>query len=249
MNKASVYTVCNTKSSFSPALDLDHHISLMFWHIWVPGSQSFLLLINHSKNVLKNLHSFLYCNVPEISSNSDQFLTKPCCCVCHWSLYEHDFPPMVNHCASCAGSTLEAMSNALIRTSFTASGTWDSWSCSTDRALAPFERRRSECVSHAEWRTDVLYGGSNIVLGCLHCTWWYGANRGICQMQSGVMERRDRAWIGKREGSGGGWTAWALTNSPQSISCGGDKDQNMLPSLHEDSSALFWGESITYNTH
>lgn len=110
---------------------------------------------------------------------------------------------MVNHCASCVGPTLEAMSNALIRTSFTASGTWDSWSCSTDRALAPFERRRSECVSHAEWRTDVLYGGSNIVLGCLHCTWWYGANRGICQMQSGVMERRDRAWIEKREGSGG----------------------------------------------
>lgn len=68
---------------------------------------------------------------------------------------------------------------------------------SSDSALAPFEPRRSKCVSHAKWRTDVVYGQSNIVLRCLGCTWWYGANRGICQMQSGVMEGRDRG--GARE--------------------------------------------------
>lgn len=38
-----------------------------------------------------------------------------------------------------------------------------------------------------------IWAMSNIVLGCLCCTWWYGANRGICQMQSGVMRGRDRA--------------------------------------------------------
>lgn len=71
-----------------------------------------------------------------------------------------------------------------------------------DRALAPFEPCNSMCVSHAKWRTDVVYGQSNIVLRCLHCTWWYGANRGICQMQSGVMEGRDK---GGDRGTGREW--------------------------------------------
>lgn len=78
-------------------------------------------------------------------------------------------------------------------------------SCSTDETLAPFEPRKCERVSHAKWRTVVLYGQSNIVLGCLHCTWWYGANRGICQMQSGVMEGRDRAGGIENEVGGGEW--------------------------------------------
>lgn len=43
-----------------------------------------------------------------------------------------------------------------------------------------------------------IRGPGNIVVGCFHRTWWYGANRGICQKQSGVMEERDRA------GAGGG---------------------------------------------
>lgn len=110
-------------------------------------------------------------------------------------------------------------------------------SCFTDRALAPFEPCRSKCVSHAKWRTDVVYGQSNIVLGCLRRTWWYGANRGICQMQSGVMEGRDRAG-GNRGGGVRGWTAWALPNSLRSISCGGTKHACHPPPLHEDGSAL-----------
>lgn len=179
----------------------------------------------------------------------NQFLPPHSSGVSVIGVYVNMIFPMVNHCAPCVWSSLEAMSNALIRTSLTAKGTCNSWGCSTDRALAPFKRRRSECVSHAEWRTDVLYGGSNIVLGCLHCTWWYGANRGICQMQSGVMEGRDRAEIEKRGRGAGDWTAWALTNSPQSISCGGDKDQNMVPWLQKDGSILWGEESITYNKH
>lgn len=137
-----------------------------------------------------------------------------------------------------------------------ASESCSSWSCSTDRALALFEPCRSKCVSHAKWRTDVVYGQSNIVLGCLHCTWWYGANRGICQMQSGVMEeeieRGDRergrmgwsmcvcAWVCVCAcgwlGGVGGWTAWVLPNSLWSISCGGQRAKHAHPPLHEYSS-------------
>lgn len=66
------------------------------------------------------------------------------------------------------------------------------------------------CSTTPIWTTRLLakpvntcgmYGLGNIVVGCFHCTWWYGANRGICQKQSGVMEERDRA--GAR-GRGGG---------------------------------------------
>lgn len=67
------------------------------------------------------------------------------------------------------------------------------WSCFADKPPARWNPCKSACVTHAKWRTVVLYGQSNIVLGCRRCTWWYGANRGICQMQSGVMEERDTA--------------------------------------------------------
>lgn len=138
------------------------------------------------------------------------------------------------------------MSNALTRTSL---GQWncDSWSCSTDRALARFKPCRSKCVSHAKWRTDVVYGQSNIVLRCLHCTWWYGANRGICQMQSGVMEGRDRA--GDRE-RGREWGGGLSSLSPAKLSLEhqlwGDKDQNMCshPSMR---TALFWEENTSHD--
>lgn len=106
------------------------------------------------------------------------------------------------------------------------SGTRLWWSCFADKASAPFEPCKSECVSHAKWRTVVLYGQSNIVLGCLHCTWWYGANRGICQMQSGVMEGRDTARRIKNKGEDRGRNslsrAWISTEHQLQ----GDKDQN-----------------------
>lgn len=84
---------------------------------------------------------------------------------------------------------VDAVSNRFTKTSICQ---WNHQPFSSDTALAPFEPFSRKCVSHAKWRTDVVYGQSNIVLHCLHCTWWYGANRGICQMQSGVMEGRDK---------------------------------------------------------
>lgn len=102
---------------------------------------------------------------------------------------------------------------------------WAWWSCFADKALAPFEPCTSECFSHAKWRTVVLYGQRNIVLGCLCCTWWYGANRGICQMQSGVMEGRDTARgienKGKKRGRNSLSRAWISTEHQLR----GDKDQ------------------------
>lgn len=95
---------------------------------------------------------------------------------------------------------VDAVSNRFTKTSICQ---WNHQPFSSDTALAPFEPFSRKCVSHAKWRTDVVYGQSNIVLHCLHCTWWYGANRGICQMQSGVMEGRDRGRTEKEGGSGG----------------------------------------------
>lgn len=115
----------------------------------------------------------------------------------------------------------EAMSNPL------AAGTsicqWNLGHFSSDRALALFEPCRSKSVSHAKWRTDVVYGQGNIVLRCLPCTWWYGADRGICQKQSGVMEGRDKGKGGIEIEGAGERTAWALSNSLQSLSCGGTR--------------------------
>lgn len=94
------------------------------------------------------------------------------------------------------------------------SGTCVWWSRFADKASAPFEPCTRECVSHAKWRTVVVYGQSNIVLGCLCCTWWYGANRGICQMQSGVMEGRDTVRWNREQGrEKGEGTAWAAPGS------------------------------------
>lgn len=106
------------------------------------------------------------------------------------------------------------------------SGTRVWWSCFADKASAPFEPRKSECVSHAKWRTVVLYGQSNIVLGCLHCTWWYGANRGICQMQSGVMEGRDTARGIKNKGEDRGRNSLSRAWISTEHQLRGDKDQN-----------------------
>lgn len=116
------------------------------------------------------------------------------------------------------------------------SGTCVWWSCFADKASAPFEPCTRECVSHAKWRTVVVYGQSNIVLGCLCCTWWYGANRGICQMQSGVMEGRDTARWNREQGrEKGEGTAWAAPGSLWSISCEGTKTK---PDTHTYTHAL-----------
>lgn len=56
-------------------------------------------------------------------------------------------------------------------------------------------------------------------------------------MQSGVMEGRDRAGI-EKGGGGGGLNSLSPAKLSSEHQLWGDKDQNMCPPLHEDSSVL-----------
>lgn len=57
-------------------------------------------------------------------------------------------------------------------------------------------------------------------------------------MQSGVMEGRDRAGKEKEEGGGGLLNSLSPAKLSSEHQLWGDKDQNMCPPLHEDSSVL-----------
>lgn len=138
------------------------------------------------------------------TSNSELiFNTKLYCCVSHLSLFEHGFSP-------CASWTLSKRLAVTWETMSNATASLCQWSLRLMKLFhwqrcGPIRTSRSKTVSHAKWRTVVVYGQSNIVLGCLRCTWWYGANRGICQTQSGVMGEEIRVGGLENVGEVGGW--------------------------------------------